>query len=69
MQAETGDASAPSVDATISCGIAEAEPGDRSVALVMRASAALTAAKSSGRDCAFVHDGRNVEPADETAAS
>lgn len=65
MQAAALDAP----EATISCGIAEVVPGDRSVALVMRASSALTAAKSSGRDCAFVHDGRSVEPADEIASS
>lgn len=56
-------------ETTVCCGIAEAGPGDRSVSLLMRASTALAAAKSAGRDCVFVHDGRNVEPADETAAS
>jgi diguanylate cyclase (GGDEF)-like protein len=69
MQESTVEIDALSIGATISCGIATAEPGDRSVSLVMRASTALTAAKSSGRDCAFVHDGRNVEPADELTAS
>jgi diguanylate cyclase len=69
MQTSTVEIDDLSIEATISCGIATAEPGDRSVSLVMRASTALTAAKSSGRDCAFVHDGRNVEPADEIAAS
>lgn len=69
IQASTIEFNNTSIEATISCGVAAAEPGDRSVALVMRASTALTAAKSSGRDCAFVHDGRNVEPADEIAAS
>lgn len=69
MQAAALDPQDAPVEATISCGLAEVVPGDRSVALVMRASSALTAAKSSGRDCAFVHDGRNVEPADEIASS
>jgi diguanylate cyclase len=55
----------PAVEATVSCGIAEAAVGDRSVSLVMRASRALAAAKSAGRDCVFIHDGRTVEPADE----
>lgn len=55
--------------ATVCCGIAEAGPGDRSVSLLMRASTALAAAKSAGRDCVFIHDGRNVEPADEAAIS
>jgi hypothetical protein len=35
----------------------------------MRASRALAAAKSAGRDCVFVHDGRTAEPADETATN
>ena len=30
---------------------------------------ALAAAKSAGRDCVFIHDGRNVEPADELTAN
>lgn len=55
--------------ATVCCGIAEAGPGDRSVSLLMRASTALAAAKSAGRDCVFIHDGRNVEPADEAAVN
>lgn len=69
MQAAVINANDATPEATISCGLAEVVPGDRSVALVMRASSALTAAKSSGRDCAFVHDGRSVEPADEIASS
>lgn len=57
------------IEATVSCGVAEAAPGDRSVSLVMRASRALAAAKSAGRDCIFLHDGRTVEPVDEAAAN
>jgi diguanylate cyclase len=57
------------IEATVSCGVAEAAPGDRSVSLVMRASRALAAAKSAGRDCIFLHDGRTVEPVDEAATN
>lgn len=50
---------------TVSCGVADAKPGDRAVSLVMRAGVALSAAKSAGRDCTFVHDGQSAEPADD----
>lgn len=52
------------VEATVSCGVAEVGPHDRSVSVVMHAGVALAAAKASGRDCTFVHDGHNAEPAD-----
>jgi diguanylate cyclase len=52
------------VDATVSCGVAEVGPHDRSVSVVMHAGVALAAAKASGRDCTFVHDGHSAEPAD-----
>jgi diguanylate cyclase len=52
-------------DVSVSCGLAELAPGDRAVSLVMRANVALSAAKSAGRDCVFVHDGQTAEPADE----
>jgi diguanylate cyclase len=55
-------------DVSVSCGLAELAPGDRAVSLVMRANVALSAAKSAGRDCVFVHDGQTVEPADERVA-
>ena len=54
------------IDATVSCGVAEVASNDRSVSVVMRAGIALAAAKSSGRDCTFVHDGQAAEPADGT---
>ncbi|MGC3965849.1 MAG: diguanylate cyclase [Pirellulales bacterium] len=53
-------------EATLSCGVAAVQSGDRSVSVVMRAGIALAAAKSSGRDCTFVHDGQSAEPADGT---
>lgn len=53
---------------TVSCGVAEVRQGDRSVAVAMRAGTALAAAKSSGRDCTFVHDGQAAEPADQITA-
>ncbi|MCE9603590.1 MAG: GGDEF domain-containing protein [Planctomycetia bacterium] len=52
------------VDATVSCGVAEVGPHDRSVSVVMHAGVALAAAKASGRDCTFVHDGHTAEPVD-----
>jgi len=52
------------VEATVSCGVAEVGPHDRSVSVVMHAGVALAAAKASGRDCTFVHDGHTAEPAD-----
>jgi PleD family two-component response regulator len=52
----------------VSCGLAELAPGDRAVSLVMRAGVALSAAKSAGRDCVFVHDGQTAEPADVRVA-
>ena len=61
-----GDAVQKPIDATVSCGVAEVASNDRSVSVVMRAGIALAAAKSSGRDCTFVHDGQAAEPADGT---
>ena len=61
-----GDSVQKPIDATVSCGIAEVASNDRSVSVVMRAGIALAAAKSSGRDCTFVHDGQAAEPADGT---
>lgn len=57
------------VEATVSCGVAEVGPHDRSVSVVMHAGVALAAAKASGRDCTFVHDGHAAEPADATPQS
>ena len=54
----------PLAQATVSCGVADGKLGDRAVSLVMRAGVALSAAKSAGRDCTFVHDGQTPEPAE-----
>jgi diguanylate cyclase len=54
-------------EVSVSCGLADLAPGDRAVSLVMRAGVALSAAKSAGRDCVFVHDGQTAEPADVRA--
>lgn len=60
------DGSQRPIEATVSCGVAVVQENDRSVSVVMRAGVALAAAKSSGRDCTFVHDGHAAEPADGT---
>jgi len=52
--------------ATISCGIAEAMPGEDLPSVLRRADEALYAAKRGGRDRGYLHDGRTCRPLMET---
>jgi diguanylate cyclase (GGDEF)-like protein len=49
---------------TVSAGIATVLPGEELPQLVRRADSALYAAKQAGRDCARLHDGRQIVPVD-----
>lgn len=49
-----------SLPVTVSGGVAEALDGDTDHSLLARADSALYSAKSSGRNCVFLHDGEQV---------
>ncbi|QDU97746.1 GGDEF domain-containing protein [Lignipirellula cremea] len=49
---------------TVSCGVAEAQPGDTEITLVKRADEALYAAKKAGRNCVYRHVGDRLERGD-----
>lgn len=46
------------ISVTVSVGVAQAAEGERAEPLIGRADACVFAAKSAGRDCVYVHDGR-----------
>jgi diguanylate cyclase (GGDEF)-like protein len=48
---------------TASAGLATIQPEEQPEHLIHRADAALYAAKSAGRNCAFLHDGTTCQPA------
>jgi diguanylate cyclase (GGDEF)-like protein len=50
------------LSATVSVGLAEVRTGDTLPSLLGNADAALYAAKNSGRNCGFFHNGRTCEP-------
>jgi diguanylate cyclase len=49
---------------TASCGLSIIQANEQAETLIGRADAALYAAKEAGRNCAFLHDGRECRPAD-----
>jgi diguanylate cyclase len=52
------------VSVTISCGVAELQPGEREDSLLRRADEALYASKNAGRNCTHLHNGLRCERVD-----
>jgi diguanylate cyclase len=55
------------ITVTVSGGLATIEPNERVEVLIQRADSALYAAKAAGRNCAFLHNGIDCQPADQAA--
>jgi diguanylate cyclase len=51
------------ISVTASCGFAAILPNEQAESLIGRADAALYAAKAAGRNCTYLHDGRECRPA------
>jgi diguanylate cyclase (GGDEF)-like protein len=51
--------------ATVSGGVTTALDGDTTATLLSRADAAMTSAKSAGRNCVFLHTGEGIEAVSE----
>jgi PleD family two-component response regulator len=56
------------LDVTVSAGVTVARVEDQPHSLLARADAALYGAKAAGRNCVWMHDGRDVAAADVSEA-
>lgn len=68
VERASADYQGRSLQATISCGVAQVQPDDDPRSLLQRADAALYAAKQSGRNATWWHNGTAAVAADQSPA-